>query len=72
MRFAGVQVQKDALLAGLTLTRPVTDPRFFRVLAFGPCAYGYWFRLTDPQQLDARLRALLAEAYKVGNQEQPA
>lgn len=69
MRFAGVVVQKGALVVGLILTRPVRDPRFFRVVSYGPRAYGHQFRLRDPKQVDARLRRYLAEAYRVGRQE---
>lgn len=69
MRFGGVQVQKHALLGHLILTRRVRHPRFLRAISVGPRSYGHSFRLTEPRQLDARLRRYLAEAYRVGQQQ---
>lgn len=69
MRFGEVRVRKDGLRGGLLLTRPASDPRFFRVISISPRCYGHSFCLKRPSEIDARLRRYLAEAYKVGRQE---
>jgi hypothetical protein len=69
MRFAGVTPQKNALPGHLLLLRPgLRHPRLRPGMSFGRTR-SYRFRLTHPRQLDAGFRRLLAEAYKVGNQE---
>ncbi|HXE74939.1 MAG TPA: DUF5655 domain-containing protein [Candidatus Xenobia bacterium] len=68
MRFGSVTPQKRALPGGFFLTRPARHPLLKPGLTYGGL-HGYRFRLTHPQQIDASLRALLAEAYQVGAQK---
>lgn len=69
VRFAGAAVRNDYLQAGLWLRRKVDHPRLQRVEDFGRLGFGYHFRLESPDDIDAPLRALMAEAYRVGTQD---
>jgi hypothetical protein len=69
VRFAGCVVRKNWLLANLWLTRRADHPALQRVEEFGPGSYGHQFRLDSPADVDAGLRALIAEAYRVGLRE---
>ncbi len=62
--------QSAGLKPGATFVRTMRRKR--KALQAGSKAgrtYGYRFRLTDPKQIDAGLRRLLAEAYQVGQQK---
>ena len=70
MRFAGVHPKKHALQVSFALLHPARHPALERVYLFpGTRLYSHEFRLTHPKQIDAGLRALLAEAYQVGAQK---
>jgi hypothetical protein len=64
VRFAGCIVRKRWLLASLWLTRVVEHPRLRRTETFGPNSYGHQFQLNVPEDVDAGLRELIAEAYQ--------
>ena len=71
MTFANMTVITRALRVGLILTRRVDSPRWAKVERYGPRCYGHYFNLSATEQLDdAELRALTAEAYRTGTQEQ--
>jgi hypothetical protein len=69
MRFGGVdRPRRDHLVANVVLTRPVRSPRVERVEFVPPSYYVHRFRLRTPEDLDGDVRALLREAYGVGEQ----
>jgi hypothetical protein len=69
MRFAGIdRPRTDHLLAALLLTRPIESERVARVEHIPPYYYVHRVRLYRPDDVDAELRAWLAEAYQVGAQ----
>jgi hypothetical protein len=69
MRFGGVdRPRRDHLVANLVLTRPVRSARIERVDFIPPSYYVHRFRLRTPEDLDGDIRALLGEAYGVGQQ----
>jgi hypothetical protein len=68
VRFAGVIVQSSGLKTHFWLTKPFKDPRF-RIEQYTPTTFVHSFKLTEPGQLDRRLKTLLRQAYKVGCQE---
>ncbi len=67
VRFAGAVIQKSAVQCGLWLKRKVESPVFDRVEKVTARDYVYYFRLTDPAQLDEELAGYVV----VGRQEQP-
>ena len=69
VRFAGCMVRRRWLLAHLWLTRRVEHPRLTNTEKFGEHSYGHRFRLAHPSHVDGALRALIAEAYRVGLRE---
>ncbi|MGH9814410.1 MAG: DUF5655 domain-containing protein, partial [Candidatus Acidiferrales bacterium] len=76
MRFSGAHPKRQRLDGGFALLRPARHPAIRRAYRFpGTQLYAHEFRLTHPDQIDAGLRALLAESYQVGQQkhlERPA
>lgn len=69
VRFAGAVVRVGHLDATLWLRRRVTHRSLDRVEDFGRIGCVHHFRLTSPGEIDAELKALMCEAYKVGTQE---
>ena len=69
VRFAGAVVRGSYLDAGLWLRRRVEHPRLRRVEDFGALGYVHHFRLENPTDIDAPLRTLMQEAYRVGTQD---
>jgi hypothetical protein len=69
VRFAGAVVRTSYLDAELWLRRRADHPRLHRVEDFGRLGYVHHFRLEEPEQIDAPLRTLMREAYRVGTQE---
>jgi hypothetical protein len=68
IRFAGIDAPRgDHLLANFVLTRPVRSERLARVEHVPPYYYVHRVRLHGPQDVDADLRAWLAEAREVGD-----
>jgi hypothetical protein len=68
-RFAAVDVPRRAHLTGhLVLTRAVPGPAVTRIEFLAPYYHLHRFRLTGPQDVGEELKALLAEAYGVGEQ----
>ena len=68
-RFAAVDAPRRAHLTGhLVLTRALRSEAVTRVEYVAPYYYLHRFRLTGPQDLGEELKALLAEAYGVGEQ----
>lgn len=63
VRFAGAVVRAHWLDAGLWLRRRIKHPLVHHIEDFGRLGYGVHFRLTDPADIDARLAALMREAY---------
>jgi Domain of unknown function (DUF5655) len=69
MRFAAVErPRRRHLNAHLVLTRPIDNPRFTRVEHLEPYYHLHHIRLETPADIDAELKAWLAEAYEVGLQ----
>lgn len=69
MIFAAIMPRQTYLRGHLILARRAPDPRFLKIETFSPRNHLHLFELRDAAQLDARFRALIAEAYAVGNQE---
>jgi hypothetical protein len=63
--FLELTPQRGALRGHMVLPRAAPDPRFLRILSVSPRIHYHYFRLTDPAQIDARFRRLLAEARRV-------
>ena len=70
MTFASATPIQDRLRAHLILSRRVDSPRFQRIERYGPRCYGHYFQIRSTDDLDGELRKLIAEAYRVGMQEQ--
>jgi hypothetical protein len=69
MRFAAVDAPRRAHLTGhLVLTRARPGPVVTRIDALAPYYHLHRFRLERPEDVGGDLRALLAEAYGVGEQ----
>jgi Domain of unknown function (DUF5655) len=69
MRFAAVDAPRLAHLTGhLVLTRAVPSPAATRIDFLAPYYHLHRFRLARPRDIGDELRALLAEAYGVGEQ----
>jgi hypothetical protein len=68
MRFGGVELRRDTLRLAFLLTRPVEHPRITGVTAYNPRTFGHHVVIRDAGDLDAQLRAWLAESYRVGQQ----
>jgi hypothetical protein len=70
MRFGGIdRPRRDHLMANVVLTRAVRSPRVERVDFVPPSYYIHRFRLRAPEDIDGDVRALLGEAYRVGEQQ---
>jgi Domain of unknown function (DUF5655) len=68
-RFAGIdRPRRDHLVATFNLTRPAESERLLRVDYVPPYYYIHRVRLARREDIDAELRAWLAEAYDVGQQ----
>jgi hypothetical protein len=68
MSFAAVMPRRAWLDGHLVLARRLEHPRFRRVDTMSPRSHVHVFRLERPEDLDAEFRALLREAYTVGEQ----
>jgi hypothetical protein len=68
MSFAQVTPRRDGLDGHLILARRVEDPRFLEVQTFSPRNHLHRFRIVHIEEIDARMRAWMREAYAVGEQ----
>jgi hypothetical protein len=69
IRFAGIlRPGRGYLVASCLLTRPIRHPRFARVEYIPPYYFLHRFRLAAADEVDATVRAWLAEAHAVGDQ----
>ena len=68
MSFAQVTPRRWGLDGHLVLARRIDDPRFTEVRTFSPRNHLHRFRLERPEDIDARMRAWMREAYAVGEQ----
>lgn len=69
VRFGGAVVRDNYLEGGLWLRRRADHRRLHRVDDFGRLGVVHYFRLERPDDIDAELKALVREAYRVGTQE---
>jgi hypothetical protein len=69
VRFAGAVVHNTYVDAHLWMRRRVEHPRLRRTEDYGRLGFVHYFRLERPDDVDDALRALVAEAYRVGTQE---
>lgn len=69
VRFGGASVRKTWLDARLWLKRKPSHPLMHRLHDYGSIGYDFHVKLTHPSQVDARLEALMREAYAIGKQE---
>ncbi len=69
MRFAAVMPRAQWLEGHLNLARRVDDPRFFKVIQYGPMTYTHSYRARDASFFDASFAALVRESYIRGRQE---
>jgi hypothetical protein len=72
MRFAAAMPRSRWLEGHLILARRVADPRFFRIVRYGPTAYTHSYRAADASFFDAAFAALVRESYIRGRQEHAA
>ena len=70
MSFAALVPRRRWLDGHLVLARRSDSPRFRRVETYSPRNVLHAFRLTSPMEVDAEFGAFLAEAYRVGAQEE--
>ena len=68
MSFAQVTPRRGGLDCHLILARRIEDPRFLDVQTFSPRNHLHRFRITSVEEIDARMRAWMREAYAVGEQ----
>jgi hypothetical protein len=68
-RFAGCVVRRRHLRCGLYFTERLEHPRIVRIEAYGPRAFGHFFELREPGDLDATVQGWLRRAYAVGERE---
>ena len=68
MSFAQLTPRQGWLDGHVVLARRLEHPRFRKVTTFSPRNHLHEFRLTHPREVDAELKAWLAEAYLVGDQ----
>ena len=69
MSFAQLTPRRRWLDGHVVLARRLEHPRFRRVQTFSPRNHLHEFRLSRLSEVDADLRAWLAEAYLVGDQQ---
>jgi hypothetical protein len=69
MRFAAAMPRSKWLEGHLNLARHVDDPRFFKVVRYGPATFTHSFRAPDAAFFDASFAALVRESYIRGRQE---
>ena len=69
MSFAQVTPRRGWLDGHVVLARRLEHPRFRKVETFSPRNHLHAFRLFAPGDIDADVRAWLAEAYRVGDQQ---
>ncbi len=65
IRFGSVVVRRDWLDVALWLKQRAEHPRLRKVDDLGKAGFYHWFRLTDPDQLDDALGALISVAYRM-------
>jgi hypothetical protein len=68
MSFAAVQTRTYGLTGHLVLARRTPSSKFTRIESFSARNHVHYFRLTSAAEIDAEFRALLKEAYAVGEQ----
>ncbi len=61
--FAGVTTRSDALILNIKSAAPIKDPRFKKSERVSASRYHQELRLTSPDQIDARVRGWLKDAY---------
>jgi len=66
VRFGGAVVRKRSIEGALWLRRRIDHPTLLRVESFGALGWGHTFHLKHPDDIDAKLETLMAEAYEVG------
>jgi hypothetical protein len=65
VRFAGCEVRRDRLIAGIALSRRVEHARWLRIEDYGPRWQVHRFELRRPEDLDdPELVALFCESYR--------
>lgn len=69
VRFGGAAIRAGHVEARLWLKRRAEHPLLSRVDDYGRLGYGLYFRLESPDDVDAKLEALMCEAYRIGKQE---
>jgi hypothetical protein len=69
MSFAAFVPRRHWLDGHVVLAKRLSDPRFRRIDEFSRGNVLHAFRLYGPDDVDADVRAWLAEAYRVGRQE---
>ncbi|HTS89531.1 MAG TPA: hypothetical protein VMG41_13655 [Gemmatimonadales bacterium] len=68
VRFGGAMVRVGYVVGTLWLKRKAGHARLVRTESFGRLGYGLHFRLTRPSDVDAGLRRLMREAYRLAVQ----
>jgi hypothetical protein len=69
VRFAGAEIRKDYIRIALWLTRRADHPALDRIERPMPTVFIHRLTIRSPGQMDAGFRALVREAYAVGQQK---
>jgi hypothetical protein len=70
MTFAAATPAEGRLKCHVILARRIKSPRFDKIEKYSPRCFGHYFHIRDEIDLDAEVAGWLAEAYRVGMQEQ--
>lgn len=68
MSFAACVIRKNWIDGHVVLARRFENPRFRRIETFSPRNHLHAFRFERPEEVDAEVSSLVAEAYQVGEQ----
>ena len=68
MSFLSIVVRKERLLLGFVFARRIEDPRFDKIESYSPRNHWHRLPIAKVSDVDAKVRAWIAEAYDVGEQ----
>jgi hypothetical protein len=69
MSFLSVVIRKNRLLLGFVFGRRIDSPRFDKIESYSPRNHWHRLPLHSVEEIDADVRAWIAEAYAVGEQK---
>ena len=72
VRALGCVPKRSHLELGLAFRKPVSHPRFFKVVSYTGTFHAHWLRLERASDIDAQVRAWIRRAYATAAQQQVA